>query len=250
MKMFAPLFMVGFLMLAGAGCNATGSLTGNTNTAAPTTPSSATTPAAEVTGRAVFAITDEAASLADVTSVVVTIDRIQAHTTSSGWVTVSTGVKQYDLVQLKNTGVSKLLADINLPVGTYGQLRMDISKAVVTAAGKTQEAKLPSSRLLIVGNFTVSAGQTSVAVFDFNLQTSLHLTGDGKYILSPVVQLQTKQRARVDVDANESVDVSGGEVETDTKVGMDEKGETRANFELPDKLKINVRGLIERADED
>lgn len=235
-KTYAPLLLVGFFALVGAGC------AGTTYNSATVTPPS---PGAEATGRAVFTIQDAAAGLNNVTAVNVTVDKVEAHAAASGWMTVSTAAKTYDLVQLKSTGAAQLLADVNLAPGVYDQVRLDISKVEVTASGTTKVAKLPSSTLKIIGQFTVVAGQSTTISLDFILDKSLHLTGTGLYILAPVVKLQTTTNASVRVEADESVNASGGEIETDESVGMDEKGETKPDFELPNKLKIDARGLIE-----
>lgn len=239
MKKFAPLFMAGFLILVGAGC--AGSTTTDTTVVTPP----AQNPTIDTNGRAVFMIKDATSTVQNVTAVVLTVDKVEVHSTSSGWVTVSSAVKQYDLVQLRDTGAAKLLADINLAAGTYDQIRLNISKVMVTASGKTQTAKLPSNTLKIVNQLTITAGQTAVATLDFELAKSLHLTGDGKYILAPVVKLQTTGDAEVRIEADERVEVRGGRVENEKSVGMDEQGDVEADFVLPEKLKIDSRGVIE-----
>jgi hypothetical protein len=242
MKRFTPLLVVGVLALAGAGCGPSAP----SNTSAPSTPYSNTapTPSAMAKGRVVFVVKDASTDLSGVTSVMLTVDKVEAHSTSTGWVTVSSGTKQYDLLQLKKTGAAQLLADIQLSAGTYDQVRLDISKVMVTANGKTQEAKLPSHTLKLVGSLTVTGGQTSLMSFDFILDKSLHLTGNGMYILAPVVHLQSEDNADVEVDADESVKVNAGDIETDEQDGMDESGDMKANFELPEHLDIDAKGMI------
>ena len=244
-KKYLSLCVLGVMFL-GAGCAAsTNTTASSTATAMPPQPS----PTAETKAHAVILIKDDVtgADLLGVTSVMLTVDKVEAHSTSTGWVTLSTAVKQYDLLQLKATGAAQLLADANLTPGTYDQIRLDISQVMVTATGKTQAAKLPSNSLKIVGNLTLDAGQTSVATLDFILDKSLHLTGDGKYILAPVVHLQTQDDASVQVDANDHAMVSGGKVETDEQVCMDENGNTAQGLELPAKLNLDSQGMIRRA---
>ncbi len=228
-------------MLLGAGCAGTTTTTNTTEVVPPP----AAEPTAEVKGRAVFSVKNSEEALKDVTSVKLTVDQVEAHSTTTGWVTISTTGKIYDLVQLKNSGSVQLLADAKLDPGTYDQLRLSISQVEVTADGETRSATLPSNSLKIIGDFTVTADQTSVAALDFKLGKSLRLTGNGKYILAPVVNLQTKEDADVEVNDDEDVDVKGGEIETEKEVGMDEKGETKAGFELPEKVEINAEGEIE-----
>jgi hypothetical protein len=175
-------------------------------------------------GRVVFTIADKAANLGDVTSVVMTIDSVMVQSPTSGWVTVASTQKSFDLLKLNADGNQALLADANLTNGSYNQVRLQISKVVVTDAAGTHEAKLPSGDLRIVGGFDVSANSTSSANLDFILDKSLHITGNGQYILAPVVHLQTKEGANVTINNGNDVRVSGGSLRTDTEVGMDENG--------------------------
>jgi hypothetical protein len=114
----------------------------------------------------------------------------------------------------------------------------------VTAAGKTQDAKLPSNTLRIVGRLTVVSDQTSTMVLDLMLAKSLHLTGSGQYIFAPVLKFQTKANTSVNVDSSERVRASGGRMDDEHAFGMDEKGEMHVDFELPANLKIDASGMI------
>ncbi len=192
------------------------------------------------TGRVVFAVKDAAADMKGVTSIMLTVDKVEAHSAIGGWVTASSASKQYDLLQLKQTGAAELLADAKLAVGTYDQIRLNISHVSVVASGKTQDAKLPSNVLRIVGKIVVNADQTAVVTIDFMADKSLHLTGSGQYILAPVVMLESKSGVEVDIDSDEKVTVSGGKVDDNETAGMDEMGEVKANFELDDKVGINI----------
>lgn len=200
---------------------------------------------AAATGRVILAVKDAAtASLQGATAILLTVDKVEVHGATQDWMVVSTSTKQYDLLKLKASGAAQLLADINLPAGTYDQIRLNISKVEVTAGGKTTAAKLPSSTLKIVGSFTVTAGQTSAATLDFMADKSLHLTGKGTYILSPVVKLTTQSSADVAVDTDQKVTVRSGVKETEKTVGMDEKGETHDDFELKGELDVDVNGAV------
>lgn len=197
-------------------------------------------PMAEDEGRVVFAITDAAADMGVVTSVMVTVDSVKVHSAADGWVTVSSTPKTVDLLKLKAEGSTELLADVTLKEGDYQQLRLDISKVIVVDDKGEQEAKLPSGELKIVGGFTVTANSTSTATFDFIADESLHLTGNGEYILAPVVQLETRENAEVEVKADQKVEVKGGKVKTNVKVGMDIEGKVGVGLGLAKDAKLSL----------
>jgi len=207
----------------------------------PITISPSSSPSSYALGRVVFAVKDAALDMKNVTSVFLTVDKVEAHSAATGeWVTVLSTARQYDLLKLKQTGAAELLADVKLAAGTYDQIRLDVSRVSVVASGKTQDAKLPSSTLKIVGNVVVKTDQTAVVTIDFIADKSLHLTGSGKYMLAPVVRLEAKSGATVDVGSDEKVTVSGGKVDDDETVGMDEKGEVKAGFEIDANAKIEI----------
>lgn len=194
----------------------------------------------EQEGRVVFTITDAAANMSAVTSIMVTVDSVSVHSATEGWVNVSSEPQTFDLLKLKAEGSQELLADVTLKEGTYQQLRLDISKVVVVDAEGEQEAKLPSGELKIVGDLEVKADSTSTATFDFIADESLHMTGNGEYILAPVVQLETKTDAQVEVKADQKVEVQGGNIKAKVKVGMDADGNVGVGLGIPAKAKLSI----------
>ncbi len=194
----------------------------------------------EKEGRVVFTITDAAADMGAVTSVMITVDSVQVHSETEGWVTVSNEPQTFDLLKLKAEGSQELLADVTLKEGTYQQLRLDISKVLVTDAEGEHEAKLPSGELKIVGDLEVKADSTSTATFDFIADESLHVTGNGEYILAPVVQLETKTDADVEVKADKKVEVKAGKTKTSVKVGMDAEGKVGVGLGIPTQANVSI----------
>jgi len=201
-------------------------------------------PSAAGEGRAVFTITDAAANMQSVTSVKVTVDSVRVHSAAKGWVTVSSSAKTYDLLQLKASATQEILADAKLDADTYQQVRLDISKVVVVDASGEHEAKLPSGELKIVGQLVVEADSTSTATFDFIADESLHVTGKGEYIMTPVIQLETKTNAEVEVKAGNKVEIRGGNVKTNVKVSMDIAGNVGVGLKVGLDEELEIDGGI------
>ncbi len=244
MKLDKILMMIGLLaVLVMAGCAQQGpTQSPPTGTSQPGGAYGGGTGGAGATGGsglAVFTIADKAADLGNITSIKLTVDSVQAHGTG-GWVTLSSTPMTFDLLQLKASSVQALLAEANLTSGSYDQVRLEVSSVTVTDSSGTHDAKLPSGDLKIVGGFNVSANSTSVAMFDFLADHSLHVTGNGKYILAPVVHLQTKEGATVDASDANDVKVSGGKVDTDTQVGMDENGTVGVGVSIPADADVEI----------
>ena len=195
---------------------------------------------AQENGRVLFTIADKAASLGAVSSVQVSVDKIMVHSAAKGWVDVSSSAKNFDLLKLKAESQQELLADVKLEEGTYDQIRLDISNVVVADAQGEHEAKLPSGMLKINGNIVVENGSTSTAKFDFVADQSLHITGNGKYIMAPVVRLETRKNADADIKSDNKVEVKGGKITADVEIGMDEQGNVGEGIKIPADAEISI----------
>ncbi len=229
MKILSVMAVFAVLLLAG--CAAEGNYQSSSSGSSGGT--------SQQSGRAVYTMTDAAADMGAVTSVKVTVDSVRARSEAGSWVDLSSSRQTYDLLQLKAEGKQAVMADAALWEGNYNEVRLGISKVVVTDSEGDHEAKLPSNELKIKGEFTVKANSTAVAVFDFQADESLHTTGQGEYVMAPVVQLETRENAQVTVRGNEAI-ISGGSVRTRVKVGMDVNGNVGVGLGIPADANVTV----------
>ncbi len=183
-------------------------------------------------GRVVFSVTDAATSMQGVTSVKMTVSKVEMHSATQGWVTVSNSAKQFDLLELKSKNEILVDADANVAADTYDQVRMKVDSVTVVKSGVSHDAKLPSGELKINGNVKVQDNSDASVKLDFIADQSLHETGKGEFIFAPVIKMQTRSGAAVEIASSGSVAINGGTVDTDTTDGMDVNGEMKANFIL------------------
>ncbi len=204
-------------------------------------------------GRVVVSVTDAALDMSNISEVTMTVNKVELHSEVMGWVTVSTTPKTYSLLDLKARGESALAGQASVSAGTYNQIRATISNIkVTTKAGAVSTAKLPSGELKLNGDIVVNSGETTSVNLDFLASASLHLTGNGLYVFAPVVHLEVRSDAQVDVnadekddkDTNEEVEVEDGAVEDEVDAGMDVNGEVKEDFELKDELEVESSGSI------
>ncbi len=209
------------------------------STGTPTQPS-------PTTGQAVFVVSDAAADMGSVTGIKVTIDSLRVHAQGGAWTTVSTSARTFDLLDLNAKGTAKLLAQANLDTGAYDQIEMNVSKVIVVDSKGEHQAKLPSNKLHINGALDVRANATATANFDFIAHQSLHLTGEGTYVLAPVIKLQTMADAKAQVKSNNEVEISGGNTTSDVQVGMNVEGTVDTGLRIaPDAvLSIAASGRV------
>lgn len=191
-------------------------------------------------GRAVFTITDAAADMGTVSEVRVVVDEVRVHSESQGWITVTSDSQEFDLLELKAQGSQALLADASLAPDTYNQMRLDISQVTVVDDRGENEAKLPSGELKLQGELVVEENSTSTATFDFIADESLHVAGNGQYMMAPVVQVTTRTDAQVDASSRSNVEISGGNIVTDVKLGMGTDGNMAVGIQIPAAANINI----------
>lgn len=119
--------------------------------------------------------------------------KADASTTDEGWTSVG-NVKtgRYDLLSLTG-GVTQLLADVNVPAGTLGQIRLVLGNDnTVVRNGETFNLSTPSAQqsgLKLQVNQNLEAGKRYEFLLDFNVDESIVNTGNGGYILKPVIRL-------------------------------------------------------------
>jgi hypothetical protein len=192
--------VAGLAALTAAGCGSSGSSTGSGS------------------GQFTVLMADAPPNLGNVTEVNVTISKVEVHPSSSGstastqqanpgagsnsadqpeagaWKTVFQGTKSFNLLTLANVkDVTTLphLVDGGLSAGHYDQLRLIVDSASIKADGQTYPLTIPSG-----GNtglktlpFDVANQQDTVLVLDFDVAQSVTKTGNGQYMLHPVIRL-------------------------------------------------------------
>ena len=129
---------------------------------------------------------------ANAEKVLVTISTIDVHSTGGPFFTVFSGVRQYDLLELRNN--PELLFDTALEEGKYTQIRMQVTAGQIQIAGVFYPLTVPSSEVKINCNFTVASGGTTRITLDFDAEKSLQVSGNPKnnsYNLRPVILVKS-----------------------------------------------------------
>lgn len=99
----------------------------------------------------------------------------------SEWLTIVNESQTFDLIALQN--VTKLLGQKNLSAGEYTQIRLTVASAILTinTSGTIEQHTLqvPSSSIKLIHPFTIIKNQTTVLTLDFDVNESIHETGNG-----------------------------------------------------------------------
>jgi len=164
-------------------------------TTTPTSPATPTTTLVTAKGILDIRVTD-APPQHNVTQINVILTDVRVNKsattdTDAGWLTVFSGPVEFDLLQLKASGVANILGQSSIDVGHYSQVRMDVQLVDAVIDGQTTSTgiELPSSTLRLVGSFDIKGNQRTILTIDFDAEKSLVFTGQGKSIFKPTVTL-------------------------------------------------------------
>jgi len=151
------------------------------------------------TGHLVLKITDAPGDL-NITRANVTFSQVKVHLSASagnesenetngtvGWYTIVNESQTFDLIALQN--VTEIFGSANLSAGWYTQIRLIIESAVLTIDGIEYDCKIPSSTIKLIKPWSISANATTTLILDFDVQKSVHETGNGKYMFRPTIKI-------------------------------------------------------------
>ncbi len=146
----------------------------------------------EGTGKLVMQLTD--APGLNITEALVNISQVRVHyageyqnDTNGTWIYISNETQTFDLIQLQNA--TEVLGEANLSAGWYTQIRLYVEKALVTIDGEQYDLKIPSKNVKLITPFLVQDNETLILTLDFDVQKSVHETGNGKYIMKPTIKV-------------------------------------------------------------
>lgn len=134
-------------------------------------------------------LTDAPGDFEQVNVVITGVSINRAH---SGWETINDEAQTFDLLDFQN-GLTTSLASGDVPAGHYDQVRLLVGEGSnVVVDGVTHALDTPSgmqSGIKVIGGFDVPEGGTLDLTIDFDAARSVVLTGNGKYILKPVIRI-------------------------------------------------------------
>jgi hypothetical protein len=125
----------------------------------------------------------------------IAVDSVRVHVDSgdslNGWYTISRFPAMYDLLQYTG-GKDTIIAEGQIPAGYYSQIRLYIGVGSnVVVNGVAHPLEIPSgsqSGLKLNIQTTIVGGVRYVLVLDFDASRSIVVTGNGRYLLKPVIK--------------------------------------------------------------
>ena len=142
-------------------------------------------------------------------AVLVTFSTVTAHRSDSDWTTLpfagGATSRTCDLKKLEG-GAEDVLGTGPLPAGSYTQVRLVVqsarlyfdnpstgpacANAIADPAGTMADLRIPSGEVKLNRPFTLAADGQTTMVIDFDGDKSIHETGNGVYMMSPVIAIK------------------------------------------------------------
>jgi hypothetical protein len=143
----------------------------------------------------------------DAKAVLVTFSSVRAHRSDSDWTVVpfinAATSRTCDLKKLETS--EDVLGSAALPTGHYTQVRLVVQSATIffdnastgsacassiaPPAGASATLDIPSGEVKLIREFDMSASPAMTMLVDFDGNQSIHLTGNGRYMMSPVITI-------------------------------------------------------------
>jgi hypothetical protein len=143
-------------------------------------------------GTLVLQITDAPGDL-NITEALVKISHIAVHSvipssnSSAGWYIIVEDAQIFDLIAIKD--VKEFLGSENLRSGWYTQIRLNVVEALVTIDGIQYNLTIPSKTIKLISPFSINESKTTTLTLDFEVNESVHETGNEKYIFNPTIKV-------------------------------------------------------------
>jgi len=162
-------------------------------------------------GQATFNVMLTDSPFTDAKALLLTFSEVSAHMSGGDWVTLKfaggAASRTCDLKKL--TGAQDVLGTGAMPVGHYTQIRLNVATAVVyfdnpavgpacapviaPPAGKSAPVTIPSGEVKLNREFDLTLPNAMTMVLDFDGDKSVHETGNGRFMMSPVVGIVSVQ---------------------------------------------------------
>ena len=193
------------------------------------------------TGSLIVAFTDQTADINNVSEINMSVNKVEAHSQTKGWVALSDEAKMYDLIYLHSNGKAAFYSKTEVEAGNYDQIRVTLGGINMKFKNNTEtNAALPSKTLVLSSNVTVSSKQTALVKFDFKADQSLHQTSNGQYVFAPVVSFEGRSNASVQINNDDSVTITNGDLSSAGNAGMDVNGEMKNDFMINADANLNI----------
>lgn len=134
-----------------------------------------------------YSITEALVTISEVRVHYALVDDTDNNDTIGEWITIVNESQTFDLIALQD--VTELFGTVNLSAGWYTQIRLLIESALITVDGVQYNLTITSKNIKLIHPFSIQDGQTTTLILDFDVQKSVHKTGNDEYKFRPTIKV-------------------------------------------------------------
>jgi hypothetical protein len=155
-------------------------------------------------GYVVFAISDAAENMENISEVNVQIRSVMLHhARDNDWISMDFEPQSYDLLRLKRNNLNELIVESEVPAGEYDMFQLSFGDVDVLRNDEIANGKMPSKAFRSNFELVVDKQLTSFVLFDVLADKSIHQTKQGHVIFTPVMKVLTQHEAFPKFDGNQ-----------------------------------------------
>lgn len=192
-------------------------------------------------GKLYLGIKDKAIGISEIKSIKLSISAIHLVNQKEEIIEIPAENEEFDLIDLKNSGITELLASEEIPTGTYKELRLFVREVSVNKGGEENKAKLPSNALKLKGDIIIEKDKTTTTITDFLADKSLHVTGQGRIIFAPVIKYEVQTDTTAQINGKQLL-TGTGIPRISKLVGMNTNGDIEDNGAIDPNAPLNWDG--------
>lgn len=110
---------------------------------------------------------------------------------TAGWYTIVNESQTFDLIALQD--VEEILGENTLSAGKYTQIRLTVEHAEIAINNSgtitVYNMTIPSGKVKLIKPFWINEDETTVLTLDFDVDESVHQTGNNKFIMKPTIKI-------------------------------------------------------------
>ena len=135
------------------------------------------------------------AAFDDAAGVILTFVEVHLRQADGSWIVIPfdrLSESTIDVAQLQGSRSEELVGGFDLPAGDYTEMRLFVDESqskFVDSTGAEFELRVPSGRLVVKGDFTVSETMPTLMIVDVDLRRSIMRTGPFYNMQNPVLRL-------------------------------------------------------------
>lgn len=190
-------------------------------------------------GTIVFSVSDQSTNAGNLNNIIFSISSLYVHSKTNGWVSIPASSHIYDLIQLRKTGNISFFSNTSISSGDFDMIKFNIGSMKIYDANGKHDVIIPSALYQSNFDFTIQPNKVASINLGFMGTDSVHMTGDGRYVLTPIINIDAKSDSSISIDLEKNLKIIGTTTSSE-KVGMGPDGTVGTDLIIAPGVQISI----------